>query len=168
MINEKTMLTTISWSSYITAITVLLLCWYLFLGLRFYKTEFKKLFSGDLEIKFPPRERNLPQSVFGQITEGDLPIPGLSGSLRESSSTTEDAEELAVRLITAVAEHSQDNLSEQEFTNYLKLILSEYPFVKNSSLRARISKLLAAECQKHPQLGMTSAQADALWDTAVQ
>lgn len=159
------MLTTISWSNYIIAITVLMLFWYLFLGLRFYKTEFKSVFSGELKIRFPALNRNHSQ-VIEQRKPGDLPESNLSSSLEESFSTMEDAEELSVRLITAIAEHSQSNLSTEEFTNYIRLILSEYPFVKSSSLRQMINKLLVLECEKNLQIIMTYNQADDLWESA--
>ncbi|MDR7371053.1 hypothetical protein [Flavobacterium aquidurense] len=159
------MLTTISWSNYIIAITVLMLFWYLFLGLRFYKTEFNRVLSGQLKIRFPALNRNHSQ-VNEQKKSENLSEVGLSSSMEESFSTVEDAQELSDRLIIAIAEHSQSNLSKEEFTNYIRLILSEYPFVKSSSLRQMINKLLVSESGKNPQIIMTYNQADVLWDSA--
>lgn len=161
------MLTKISWSNYIIAVTVLILFWYLFLGFRFYKTEFKRILSGENKIKFSSLKNRKMQRRMTDKEHEDISKSNLSNSFTESFSTLEDAKELLVRLLNAVSECSENNKSKVEFTNYLKLIISEYPFVKNSSLRNMVNNALVSECEKFPQMIITHAEANGLWDEAV-
>lgn len=161
------MLTNISWSNYIIAVTVLTTCWYIFLGFRYYQTEFKHVLSGRKQIRLPVLGNKKLKSNFSTVIKEDDSNSNFSGSFEESVSTLEDAEELSKRLLTAVNEHSQSNRSKEEFTNYVKLILTDYPFVKNSSLRKIISNKLVLESEKHPQIVLSYIEADALWNDTI-
>ena len=158
------MLTNISWSNYIIAVTVLIISWYLFLGFKFYKTEFKHVLSGKQKIKLPAVNYNKKNPALQEIEKEDIPQSALSNSFEESFSTLEDAEELSARLITAASEYPAAGMSKEEFTNYIKLILNEYPYVKNSSLRTMVNNVLLVECDKHPEIILNYTEADALWN----
>lgn len=88
----------------------------------------------------------------------------MSSAFSESFDTLEDAEELSTRIVQAVEESSQMSLSKEQFQNYLKMVLEEYPYVKISSLRENINNLIVSESEKHPQFYLTSAEADTLWE----
>ena len=163
MINEKAMFTTISWSSYAAAIGTLLFIWYLFLGFRFYSFEIKQLLLGQRKIVFPflgNKKTNDSEFTESKHESSD-------SHLSESFATLDEVKELSGRIIDAVTESAERNLSQQEFKNFLKLILAEYPYVKISSLRGTVNELIVSESQKNRSLAIALEQVNDLWDETV-
>jgi hypothetical protein len=161
------MFTNISWSNYIIAVSTLLFIWYLIVGFKFYFFEFKQIISGEQKIKFPDF-RNKNESQFISNSSGENNLKGaIFSSYSESFDTLDDAEELSDRLLKAIGESIERNLSREEFENYLRLLLSEYPFVKISALRESINKFIISESEKYPNLLLTYSQTDSLWDDAI-
>lgn len=151
------MLSNISWSNYAVTIVVFLIFWYVFLILKFYSRQFKELINGKRKLKFLKRN-----SIMTVQQKDDL-----FSEFEEPFDTLEDARELFTKLQKAVVESSQTNLSNTEFKNYIRYILNEYPYVKNSSLREKINSLMVSECAKHPQLIITYPEMDGLWNEAI-
>lgn len=162
------MFTNISWSNYLIAVTVLLLGWYLLFGLRFYYKELKQIISGEKKIKFRSFGiKKLENTSSNSLTDGNLQ-KSLSSASSESFDTLEDAEELSNRLTQAIIESIERNISKAELQNYLRIILSEYSFVRISALRLNINELIVSECGKDPQMHLTYEQADELWEEIVE
>ena len=91
----------------------------------------------------------------------------MSSAFSESFDTLEDAEELSVRILQAVKESNEKNFSKEHFQNYLRMVLDEYPYVKISSLRENINKLMVTESSKYSNLLLTLSEADSLWEGSV-
>jgi hypothetical protein len=161
------MLRNITWGNYVIAISTLIVIWYIGLILRYYYEELKQVLSGKRKIGYSLLGRRNKAQSDQKHKEQQSSTLKLTTSFSESFSTLEDAEELSEKLIKAIAESVERNLSRQEFTNYLKLILDEYPYVKISTLRENVNNLIVSECAKHPQLHLTFSQADYLWEEAV-
>lgn len=151
------MLSNISWSNYAVTVVVLLVFWYLFFILKFYSGYLKELLSG---------KRKLNLFKTRSITEQNQ-FKDLFSEFKEPFDTLEDARELSSRLEKAVEESSQTDISGAVFKNYIKCILEEYPYVKNSGLREKINSLMVSECEKHPQLLLTYPEMDGLWDETI-
>ncbi|WP_343591298.1 hypothetical protein [Flavobacterium sp.] len=152
------MFTNVSWGSYLAAIGVLLLIWYLVLILKYYSKDLRELFSGEKKLKF-----SLLKKTSNKL-ENQRHQNSLSSAFSESFDTLEDVEELSTRILQVVEESSQMNLSKEQFQNYLKMVLEEYPYVKISSLRENINNLIVSESEKHPQFYLTFTEADNLWE----
>jgi hypothetical protein len=151
------MLSNISWSNYAVTVVVLLVFWYLFLIFKFYSGSFKELLNGKLKVNlFKTKNKAEPNKIKDLFSE-----------FKEPFDTLEDARELFARLEKAVVESSQTDISRVLFKNYIKCILEEYPYVKNSSLREKINSLMVSECEKHPQLTLTYPEMDGLWDETI-
>lgn len=157
-----TMFTNVSWGSYLAAVVILLLIWYLVLMLKFYSKDLRELFSGDKKFKFPALKKTSNNELEDRRGQNSL-----SSAFSESFDTLEDAEELSTRILQVVEESSQMNLSKEQFQNYLKMVLEEYPYVKISSLRENINNLIVSESEKHPQFYLTFAEADTLWEETI-
>jgi hypothetical protein len=149
------MFTNISWSSYLTLAGILVIIWYLVIILKFYSTDLKKILSGEKKLKIPPFRKN---------SQNSKEPKSISASFSESFDTLDDAEELATRIVQAVEESAEKKLSKEQFQNYLSMVLEEYPYVKISSLRESINKLIVSESEKHPALLLTLSEADSLWE----
>lgn len=151
------MLSNISWSNYAVTVVVLLVFWYLFLMFKFYSGSLKELLNGKRKLNFfktkTKKEPNKIKDLFSEF--------------KEPFDTLEDARELFERLEKAVIESSQTHIFGVVFKNYIKCILEEYPYVKNSSLREKINSLMVSECEKHPQLILTYPEMDGLWDETI-
>ncbi|MCR4029478.1 hypothetical protein [Flavobacterium panacis] len=156
------MFTNISWSSYLTVLGVAVMIWYFIILLKFYYKDLLKLFSGEKKFKF---------TSFKDITKSKVQDSGehnsLSSAFSESFDTLEDAEELSVRILQAVKESNEKNFSKEHFQNYLRMVLDEYPYVKISSLRENINKLMVTESSKYSNLLLTLSEADSLWEGSV-
>lgn len=152
------MFTNIPWSSYLTLAGILVIIWYLVIILKFYITDLKKIFSGEKKLKIPSFKSN---------SQNTKEPKSISASFSESFDTLDDAEELATRIIQAAQESAEKKLSKEQFQNYLSMVLEEYPYVKISSLRESINKLIVSESEKHPSLLLTLSEADSLWEGGV-
>lgn len=165
-LKQKAMLTNISWSDYIIAVSVLLLIWYLILGVRFYYPLLIEILSGEKTINLRTFKSSRNTSIANakkDSSEENLQLPYNN----ESFDTLADAEELSNRISGAIKESAERNFSLEEFQNYLKLLLKEYPFVKISTLRDKVNILIVNGCENYPQLFLTSSQADALWEETI-
>lgn len=152
------MFTNISWGSYLTAAGIAIIFWYLIILLKFHSSDLKKILSGEKKLQIP----------FLKKTSKNLQdIKSISDSFPKSFDTREDAESLSQRIKEAVKESAEKRLTKQQFQNYLRMLLDEYPYVKISSLRENINQQMVFESQKHPNLLLTLSEADSLWEGPV-
>lgn len=161
MLNDKMLLimfSNISWSSYMTAVSLALLCWYLIILVRFYREDLKKILSGEKKFKFP----NLNKSSKKGHT-----VKSISELFPKSFDTLEEAEELSIKIRNVFAEIAEKNLPKEQLENYLRMVLEEYPYVKISSLKENINALMVSESIKHSEFTLTLSEADSLWEGAV-
>ncbi|WP_343617356.1 hypothetical protein [Flavobacterium sp.] len=158
---KKTMFANVSWGSYLTVIGVILVVWYLIVLLKFYKDDLKEFFSSEKR-NGPFKKSTSSTSLLQRKTHTDL-----SSSFSESFDTLDDAEELSARILQAVKESAEKNLFKEQFQNYLRMVLEEYPYVKISSLREDVNHLIVSESEKHPQFSLTFAEADQLWEETI-
>ena len=152
------MFTNISWSSYLAVIVIVVIIWYLFIIIKFYSGDLKKILSGEKKLKIP---------TFTSNSQNSKEVKSISSSFSESFDTLDDAEELATRITQAAQESAEKKLSKEQFQNYLSMVLEEYPYVKISSLRESINKLIVCESEKSPNLLLTLSEADSLWERTV-
>lgn len=142
------MFSNVSWSSYLTTVALFVLAWYTYLIFRYYRKNVQDLFKN--KIKYPYRKEEFSSGPFSEF--------------KESFSTLEDAEELYNKILTVFTESDTGGLSKAAFKNYIRFILLEYPFVKQSALRGKINSLAVLESTKYPELLLTSAEMDSLWE----
>jgi hypothetical protein len=159
------MFTNITWSNYSIAIGLLLLIWYSFLGFRFYYQEWKEIVAGKRKMQFPVLGGNKIRQA--RFESSDMTNSKSESSFSKTFCTLEDTEELSSILINAIREGVERNFSNEEVRMYLKLILNDYPSLKESSYRSTINELMVSECEKHPQMILTYAELDGLWDETI-
>ncbi|MDR6761891.1 hypothetical protein J2Y38_002100 [Flavobacterium sp. 2755] len=147
------MLTGISWSSYLTAMAVLVLVWYSFLIYRYQLKNIKDIFKGKLKTGASNKSQENNNSPFADYNE--------------SFSTLEDAQELYVKLLGIFTESNDRGISKTQFMYYVRFVLAEYPFVKQSALREKINSLAVSESLKYPEFILTSEVMDSLWEEEV-
>jgi hypothetical protein len=154
----KIMFTNISWGSYLAAVVTSMVIWYAAVLIKFYSGNLKKILSGETKIRLP---------FFKNTKEEHAVQNTIKSSFSSSFETLEDAEQLSIRIEQASAESAEKGFSKEQFQNYLSMLLDEYPYVKISSLRENINKLMVSESNKYPQLQLTLSEADSLWEGSV-
>ncbi|MFH7000918.1 hypothetical protein [Flavobacterium bizetiae] len=158
------MFTNISWGNYIIAVTILLLIWYLIVGFRCYYPDLRAILNGEKNLYSLSFRNNPEEKLAAHLQKGSIDENRELSSYKESFDTLADAEELSDRIKGAIKESVERNLSLEEFQNYLKLLLSEYPFVRISTLRENINAIIVKNCKSYPGLLLTPSQVDVLWE----
>ncbi|MDQ8013391.1 MAG: hypothetical protein REI96_13150 [Flavobacterium nitrogenifigens] len=152
------MFTNISWGSYLTAVIIAMVIWYSAVIIKFYSGDLKKILSGETKIRL----------TFFKTAKKEHAVQNtIKSSFSGSFETLEDAEQLSIRIEQAAAESAEKGLSKEQFQNYLSMLLDEYPYVKISSLKENINKLMVSESSKYPPLQLTLSEADSLWEGSV-
>ncbi|MCV9926304.1 hypothetical protein OIU83_01465 [Flavobacterium sp. LS1R49] len=168
MLNDKIterMFTNISWTHYIVVIVLLVASWYLFVGLRFYVNDIKEIVTG--KRKRPMGELGDTNSYESQAmlnSQEALQTNAAQSSFGEFDSTFQQVDGLVERLKSVIANAAKRKLLKQEFMDYLRLVLAEYPTIKNSSFSPSVSELIVSECDKLDAVTLSQEEAEGLWN----
>lgn len=159
------MYTNISWGNYIVVIILLLASWYLFVGFRFYFDDLKEVISGKRKLQFRGFENPSCEDSQSELNylESSEAISEQT-SFGEFDTTFQEVDALVARLKTFIADAAKKKLVKKEFTNYLQLLLREFPSVKNSPFNSSVSELIVSECEKLESITLTQKEAEALWE----
>ncbi|KFF13752.1 hypothetical protein [Flavobacterium hydatis] len=158
------MFTNISWGNYIVVIVLLLASWYLFIGFRFYFGDIKDLLNGKRRLQFRSPQHTSSYEpdplLHSQESTERNSVPSPFG---EFDTTFQDVDHLIERLKTVITDSTKKKIPKQEFIDYLRSILVEYPSIKNSSFSSSVSELIVSECTKIDAIVLTQEEAEALW-----
>jgi len=158
------MFTNISWGNYITVITLVSAGWYIYVGLRYYFSEFKYY----VQKKTDRRSQNANEIDFspqGDQKSENRDFLNPASSFEETGNDVFDQiEEVIKRIKEAVSSASKIKLVKEEFLDYLGLILQEYPSLRDSDFRSSLNELIVQECGKLESLSLTQQEADLLWN----
>jgi len=153
------MFTGITWTTYLSAVALLLVIYYLYVGVRYFSGDLKDLLAG--KKKLLPR-RPLPAEQPQAVTAQE---PGNSPAFEDSSDDDfREMEHLIGRLKDVIADASQKELIPQEFRQYLRMTLKEYPAIQHSPLRSSVNELIVSECEKYGTVTLREEEVDALWN----
>jgi hypothetical protein len=159
------MFTNISWGNYTVVVTLLLASWYLFIAFRFYLEEIKEIVMGKRKFQFRElKDFNYSESQ-SELNHQDPPeVNSFQSEFAISDNTFEEVERLVERLKNVTADAAKRKLLKQEFLGYLRLVLTEYPNVKNSPFSSSVSELIVSECDKLESVTLTQEEAEKLWN----
>lgn len=162
------MFTNISWGNYTTAVVLVLLSWYLFIGLRFYFVELKDILTGKQKFLFRSiGNKGNPEIPSNLDCQESPDIISSQSYVEESDQTFQEIEILLKKMRNVVADAAQGKLLKQEFMDEVGLVLKEYPSIKKSSFRSSISEVIVSECDKLESIHLTQQEAEALWDEKI-
>jgi hypothetical protein len=158
--NIKAMFTQISWGSYTTIVVVLLACYYLFVGLRYYRNDLLQLLSGKKAtisdssnfttiktnslIKQKPHEAYMQQSV-------------------EEQNLYQLLQALSDEIHAFMNEAGNNKLNKDEITASLKILIAKYSVFKDSSFQELIQNLIVTECETYCSIHLSEEELSALW-----
>lgn len=145
------MLADISWGAYLTTVTVILGLWYGYLVIRYHGHKLKDALNGRSRSGLLTKEIENEAEPFAEFNE--------------PFDTLQDAEMLHRKIISVFEESAARGISRTEFLNYLRFVLDDFPFVRQSALRSKIKSLTVLESRKYPDFQLDAAETDSLWDS---
>ena len=159
------MFTNISWSNYIVVIVLFTAGWYVFIGLRFYFNDLREIATWKRKLQFRGLQNENFQEPESQLNSQYLPqATSIDSPFEEFDTTLEDVDALVDQLKIVIADAAKTKLSRQEFARHLKLVLAQYPLIKNSPLSSSVSELIVSECGKLEYAVLSQSEAEALWN----
>ncbi len=161
------MFTNISWATYMGFVVILLITWYLIVGLRFYFKDLQMLLSSERKIIFRKagNETEFMQQdeteVSGLKTE-QTEAPGMLNK-EEIDNLLYEVEALTVKIKNAVSDAAAKNYNKEEFSFLLQLTLKEYPSLKGTLFQLPINNLIVSECEKQGFIRLSAVELEMLW-----
>ena len=154
------MFTNISWGNYTVVVVLLLVSWYLFIGLRFYFAEIKEIVEGKRKLQFrgPIGESNAASDYL------DFESRTSESESAASNTIFHEVDGLVKRLKNVISDATQNKLVKQEFEDSMRSALLAYPLLRDSPYRSSVDELIVSECEKQGSILLTQQEVEALWD----
>jgi len=166
------MLTNISWGNFIAFTTLLMIVYYLCIGVRYYSKELLRLFSFKKIFPtysaFMKSDAKIDNDTISQDQEIQPESLTSHNKYMPSHEDTEDSflqvEELTSGLKKVIAEAVSNKYIKEEFILSLQLLLKKYQYFKGSSLLATINNLIVSECEKYGYIQLSAEEQVMLWN----
>ncbi len=155
------MFTNISWTAYIIFVSILLVAWYLVIGVRFY--------LGDLQIFLSQKGKLTSQiagNAFPSVQHQGLshePEASVIANKEQTEYLFEKVEALSEKIKEVVSDASEKKYNKEEFSFSLKIILKAYPELKGSPFQVPINNLVISECEKQGFIRLSAVELERLW-----
>jgi hypothetical protein len=159
------MLNHLSWTSYFEAVILLLVVYYLFIGLRFYPGGLRRLLGAGHAKNQPGQP--LPAALVYQEPDGTESGPATPGypdgdNLPDDSITQADTLMKLVKNRIA-ARQSDSPYARAAIIRRIKEIFKEHTWLKDSPHRPAINELVVTECKKTGTALLTEQEVDQWW-----
>ena len=157
------MLNHLSWTSYFEAVIVLLVIYYLFIGIRFYATDIKQLFA-------PAGKRAADNRLPEQLVfkDAEKPVEGLPeeviyGQENYTDDDIQQADELISSIKKRITAANGKTYSPDTLLPQLKAIFQEHGSLKISPHRPAINEQVVTECERTGVAELTEDEVDQWW-----
>lgn len=158
------MLQNISWADYIMVVTGALIIYYLFVGVKYFSSEIRELLAGKRMMKF----RMSHADAGASYDESEETYQQADNSFENTTdSAFAEVEHIIERLKSVISDASHRKLVLEEFKQYIRMVLKEYPSIKQSPLRLSVNELIISECQKYGVVTLKEEDVELLWKEAV-
>lgn len=168
----QTMLSNISWATYISTVLLMLVVYYIVIGAKFYSREIKGLLTGRTKLFFrstsgvirSQEDEEGDNSDQAVQAEAFAPSVKIIPSSNETDDTLERVRELTGSIREVIAEAAEKNFIKEEFFLSLQRLLKKYSFLKGSPSLAAINNLIASECEKWGYIQLSAEERVMLWN----
>jgi hypothetical protein len=164
------MLSSISWTEYLVVIILLLIVYYVFVGLKFYSIELQSIVKGKTSSPGLASENTIEDCIIRsnnfQNNQSEL-FPSYqryAPQVQETDDTFQQVEELTIKLKKVIADAASSNIVKEEFILSLQLALKNYHFLKGSPFLVAINNLIASECDKYNFIHLSAEERVMLWN----
>lgn len=156
------MLNHYSWTSYFEVVTLLLVTYYIFIGIRFYGSDIKKLFESrgarpaqdgpeqvvdEESTVAQPKLINADQYVHDNYPDDDI---------RETDNFIAEAKSL----INAAASKAYGS---ESLITRLRQLFTKYTSLRTSPYRPAINEMIVSECERTGVASLTEDEVDEWW-----
>jgi hypothetical protein len=151
-----------SWTSYFEAVALLLVIYYLFIGIRFYSDDIRSFFSQrnatTPEVLPEPQANDEPTTLHAEIDNQDQYVQDNypDNDVRE----TDDLIAEAKILINAA---SNKAYGPESLIKRLRELFTKYTSLKTSPHRPAINELVVSECERTGVASLTEDEVDEWW-----
>lgn len=156
------MLSDFSWSNYTVVVTILLVIYYLFIGLRFYIHELRSIFlRGQVQLGV------LQNQELDVIRTHDAPLhePSQEPFMEDSNGSSPQLENLINKLKGAIEAGIDMQLSKHDILKNMQLVLRKHSPLKSPTFKAAINELIISECEKYGFTMLDEDEIVVLWDS---
>lgn len=169
------MLSTITWGQYLMAIGVCAVVYYLFVGVRFYRSEMAGLLKGCIKLKKKEAARNEDEEDEDESEEEQdhrrfqpslfdaLPTPSFTSAEEDDDALFNDAETASNEIKAIIKKADEDNHTEPILCNAISAVLKSFPSLKSPAFRVAINNLIENECNKTNHLSLDAETIGKLW-----
>lgn len=148
----------ISWTDYLLAVSILLAIYYLFVGVRYFSGNLKARLAGKRKLTL--KASGFPQhEPFQNEASEDISVT----TDEDTDDEFTEVEHLFEKVKAMIADALNQQLVKEEFKQYLRLVLKEFPSIKTSALRPSINELIVSECEKQGIAAFNEEEVDELW-----
>jgi len=163
------MLDSISWTEYLVFVVMLLIAYYLFVGLKFYSFELSFLLKGkksSVALATESGADDFNNSKHFQDNQAELfpTYNRYAPQAQETDDTFQKVEELTAKLKKVIEDSASNDTIKEEFILSLQLALKNYHFLKGSPFLVAINNLIASECDKHNFIQLSADERVMLWN----
>ncbi|UPZ36492.1 hypothetical protein MUB18_20615 [Sphingobacterium sp. PCS056] len=156
------MLNQFTWIDYFIGICVAMVIYYLWLAIKYFRNDITHAILSKSDERFGS---DLFEDEYQDVTEVRPASVMQDGTaiLNTLDSDFEEIEFLIQKLKKVIADTSKSKPVKAEFKEYLRLVLKEYPSVKDSALRESVNELIVAETEKYGIVILSREEVDVLW-----
>ena len=156
------MLTDFSWSNYIVVVTILLVIYYLLIGLRYYFHELKNIFlKGQVQLGvIPNQELDIIRTHDASHNE-----PSQEPLSEDSNGSSPQLENLVNKLKGAIEAGIDMQLSKHDILENMQLILRKHSPLRSPTFKAAINGLVISEFEKYGFTMLDEDEVAVLWDS---
>lgn len=159
------MFTNISWGNYIIVIILLVVSWYLFVGLRFYFDDLKEIITGKRKHQFQRLAAPSYGDFQSELNDQDVPkVTTPPSAFGEFDNTFQEIDILIEQLKSIITDADKRKLLKQELLDSIQLVLTAYPTVKKSPFNSSVTEFIVTTCNKIESITITQKEAEELWD----
>ncbi len=156
------MLTDFSWSNYIVVVTILLVTYYLLIGLRYYFHELRSIFlRGQVQLGV------MQNQELDIINTHDAPLhePSQESLSEDSNGSSPQLENLVNKLNGAIEAGMDMQLSKHDILKNMQLVLRKHSPLKSPTFKAAINGLVISEFEKYGFTMLDEDEVAVLWDS---
>jgi len=145
------MLSKVSWGDYTVIMGILVVSYYFYIGIRYYKKEISSLLNGKLQKKDKTIQKEKPKNTFKD------------SALSEAA--FDELETVVNDLRFAVLEKAGKQVTKQELSDLLKRRLADYKGLKKPAFRVAINNYIITNSKEICGVVFSENDLNAVWDS---
>lgn len=140
----------ISWKGYMIAVIILLVLYYLVIGIRYYRREIQDFLTG---------KRMKDKKGTSGVTRLDKNSPG-----KEAEHLFARTKELTERIKDTIGVAHAQNYPKYQLLSLIKSLIAEYSEIKTPSITRAVNNTIISESSKYEAYNFREEELGELWD----